>query len=93
MHHGSIMAPLHLSGKKMYPHSYIKRGPKKAKTTLGELTLAEYNLGFIKLINSQDVDPLDRPYIQHQHLEHVNNDTIIYPFSDVRAWSCVCHHS
>ena len=82
----AAFAPSHMTGKKLYPHLYIKRGPKKARTSLGELTLAEYNLGFIKLINSQDVEPLDRPSM-FQHLEHVNQDAIVHPFADVRAWS------
>ena len=76
----------HLSGKKLFAHSYIRRGSKKTRTTLGDLTLAEYNLGFMRLLNSREVDPEDRPYMLH-HIENVNEDAITYPFSDVRAWS------
>ena len=82
----AALAPQHLSGKKLYAHSYVRRGAKKVKTTLGDLSLAEYNLGFIKLINSREVIPADRPHM-FQHLEYVNEDAISHPFSDVRAWS------
>ena len=82
----AALAPQHLSGKKLFAHSFVRRGAKKAKTTLGDLSLAEYNLGFIKLINSREVNPTDRPAM-FQHLEYVNEDAVLYPFSDVRAWS------
>ena len=82
----AALAPQHLSGKKLFAHSFVRRGAKKIKTTLGELSHAEYNYGFIKLINSREVDPNDRPYM-FQHLEHVNEDAVLHPFSDVRAWS------
>ena len=80
------LAPPHLNGKKLYAHSYVRRGIKKSRTNLGELTLAEYNLGFIRLIHSREVDPADRPYM-FQHLQHINEDATVYEFSDVRAWS------
>ena len=82
----AALALSHLSGKRSYPHSFVRRGTKKSKTTLGDLTLPEYNMGFIRLMNSREVDPADRPYM-FQHLEHVNEDAISYPFADVRAWS------
>ena len=82
----AALVPPHLSGKRMFAHSYVRRGTKKVKTSLGELTLAEYNTGFIKLMNSREVDSLDRPQML-QHLERVNEDAITHPFSDVRAWS------
>ena len=43
-------------------------------------------MGFIRLMNSLEIDPTDRPYM-FQHLEHVNEDANLYPFADVRAWS------
>ena len=82
----STLAPSHITGKKAFAHSFIRRGEKKARTTLGDLSPAEYNLGFMRLMNSTEVDPADRP-LMLQHLEYVNEDTIMYPFSDVRAWS------
>ena len=82
----ATLAPSHLSGKKAFAHSYVRRGPKKSRTTLGELSQAEYNLGFIRLMNSREVDPADRPFM-FQHLEHLNEDAITFPFTDVRAWS------
>ena len=68
----------HLSSKKLFAHSFVRRGAKKSKTTLGELTLAEYNIGFIRLMNSRDTDVADRPYM-FQHLENVNEDATTYP--------------
>ena len=82
----AAIAPPHLSGKKLFPHSFVSRGLKKTKTTLGELSLQEYNLGFIRLMNSGEIDPSDRPYM-FQHLEHVNEDATVYDFTSVRAWS------
>ena len=82
----AALVPPQLSGKKMFAHSFVRRGTKKTRTNLGDLTLAEYNLGFIRLMNSREIDPTDRPYMFH-HLEQINEDAIAYPFPDVRAWS------
>ena len=35
------LVPPHLSGKKSFAHSYVRRGARKSKTTLGDLTFAE----------------------------------------------------
>ena len=82
----ATFAPPHLSGKKLFAHSYVRRGNKKSRTTLGDLSLAEYNLGFVRLMNSRESEPADRPFM-FQHLEHLNEDAIMYPFHNVRAWS------
>ena len=82
----ATLAPPHLSGKKAFAHSYVRRGAKKSRTSLADLSLSEYNVGFIRLMNSREVDPEDRPFM-FQHLENVNEDAITYPFTDVRAWS------
>ena len=81
----ATIAPPHLAGKKLFAHSYVRRGAKKTRTTMGDLSLAEYNLGFVRFMNSRETDPADRPFM-FQHLEHLNEDAIVYPFSDVRAW-------
>ena len=68
------LAPLtSYTGKKLFAYSYVKRGFKKASTTLGDLSLAEYN--FVKLINSSVTSPADRPYM-FQHLGNINEDAI-----------------
>ena len=64
---------------------------KRTKTNLGELTLAEYNLGFMRLMNSQLMDPADRPHM-FRHIHNVNEDAISYEWQGVRSWSEeVCH--
>ena len=82
----AALAPSHLSGKRLYAHSFVRRGTKKVKTTMGDLSLPEYNVGFVRLMNSRDIDPVDRPYM-FEHLQHINEDAVLYPFADVRAWS------
>ena len=83
----TTLAPLtSISGKKLYAHSFVKRGTKKARTTLGDLSLPEYNTGFIKLMNSKNVSQADRPFM-FLHLGHINEDAAIYEWEDVRYWS------
>ena len=81
------LAPLtSYTGKKLFAYSYVKRGFEKASTTLGDLSLAEYNFGFVKLINSSVTSPADRPYM-FQHLGNINEDAISYEWAGVRKWS------
>ena len=83
----TTLAPLsNITGKKLYAHSFVKRGSKRARTTLGDLSLPEYNTGFIKLLNSNNVSPADRPYM-FTHLAHINEDAATYEWQDVRYWS------
>ena len=82
----ATLGPLANNGKKLYAHSYILKGPKKNKATLGELSLPEYNLGFIRLMNSPLVDLMDRQYML-THLEYINEDAARYNWPDVRFWS------
>ena len=83
----TTLAPLsNITGKKLYAHSFIKRGNKRARTTLGDLSLAEYNTGFIKLMNSNNVSQSDRPHM-FTHLAHINEDAAAYEWQDVRYWS------
>ena len=82
----ATLGPHANNGKKQYAHSYILKGPKKNKATLGELTLPEYNLGFIRLMNSTQVDPSDR-HCMLMHLECINEDAARYSWPDVRFWS------
>ena len=81
-----ILAPLHTTGKNTYAHSHVVRGVKKTKTNLGELTLAEYNYGFIRLMNTRDTPTSDRSHM-FKHLEAVNQDAASYEWVDVRHWS------
>ena len=83
------LAPLHGHGKKVFPHSYVTRGIKRTKTTLGELSLPEYNMGYMRLMNSKEVDSADRSHM-YKHLEAVNEDAVLYDWADVRAWSEEC---
>ena len=81
------LAPLaHSTGKKHFAHSFIARGNKRSRTTLGDLSIPEYSTGFIRLINHHDTPTQNKPDM-FRHLEHVNEDAIIYEWEDVRAWS------
>ena len=81
------LAPLAaVSGRKIHACSFVKRGSKKTRTNLGELTLAEYNTGFIKLMNSSKVAPTDKPFM-FRHLGQLNEDAMHYQWSGVRRWS------
>ena len=50
-------------GKKLFAHYYVKRGLKKVRATLGELSLAEYIFGFMCLINSPQTYHHDKPFM------------------------------
>ena len=82
----ATFAPAHSAGKKHFAHSFIARGLKRSKTTLGDLSIPEYTTGFIRLINHPDTQPSDRPHM-FKHLEFINEDAINYSWPDVRAWS------
>ena len=82
----ATFAPAHTAGKKHFVHSFIARGLKRAKTTLGDLSIPEYNTGFMRLINHPDTYPSDKPHM-FKHLEFINEDAINYIWPDVRAWS------
>ena len=70
----------------LFPHHLITRGPKKQKTTLGDLTLAEYAWGFTQLIKLKKNADDSVPYM-NAHLEKIFEDAIVYPWEVVRAWS------
>ena len=80
------MAPVSGNGRKLFAHSYVQRGTKRTKTGLGELSLSEYNMGFIRLMNSNDTDPADLPHMLN-HLEQINQDATSYSWNGVRFWS------
>ena len=81
------LAPLHGSGKKVFAHSYVTQGIKRTRTTLGDLSLPEYNMGFMRLMNSKEIDKEpDKPHLS-KHLEAVNEDAVLHAWADVRAWS------
>ena len=82
----ATLAPNTGSGKKNLAHSHVVRGHKKEKTGLGELSLAEYNMGFIRLINSPDTDQVDAP-LMIGHLEAINEDAATYEWEGIRFWS------
>ena len=74
------------TGKKSFAHCFIARGTKRSKTTLGDLSIPEYNTGFIRLIHHHDTPAASKPFM-FKHLEHVNEDAINYEWADVRGWS------
>ena len=82
----SIMPLAHTTGKKCCAHSFIARGNKRTRTTLGDLSIPECTTGFIRMINHQDTPIANKPFM-FKHLEHINEDAIIYEWPDVRAWS------
>ena len=83
----SSLNPLAASqGKKLFAHFYVKRGLKKVRATLGELSLAEYNYGFMCLINSPLTYHHDKPFM-FRHLSNINEDASTYEWVGVRAWS------
>ena len=47
----SLVPMAHATGKRHFAHSFIALGFKCSKTTLGNLSIPEYNSGFIRLIN------------------------------------------
>ena len=82
----ATLAPLQPNGKRLFAHCYVLRGSKKAKTTLGDLTLAEYNLGFMRMMNNSAIEPADRPHM-FRHIQMVNEDAAVYDWQGVRNWS------
>ena len=72
----SIMPIAHTKGKKCFAHSFIARGNKRTRTTLGDLSTPEYSTGFIRMINHHDTPNANKPFMFTQ-LEHINEDAII----------------
>ena len=76
-----------LTGKHaQFPHHLVTRGPKKAKTNLGELSMAEYTWGFLQIVKTKDFSDEAIPFM-NTHLERVLEDAMMYEWSDVRKWS------
>ena len=83
----SSLAPLgNPQGKRLFPHFYVKRGAKRTNTSLGELSLPEFNFGFLSLMNASDVFDHDKPFML-KHLYCLNEDAMVYEWSGVRGWS------
>ena len=83
----SHLAPIgSTQGKKQFAHFYVRRGTKRVRTSLGELTIPEYNFGFMSLIDSQDTFDHDKPHM-FRHLANINEDASHYEWSGVRFWS------
>ena len=83
----SHLAPMgSAQGKKQFAHFYVRRGSKRAKTTLGELNVPEYNFGFMSLIDSADTFDHDKPHM-FRHLANLNEDAAHYEWPGVRFWS------
>ena len=82
----SLVPIAQATGKKVFAHSFIARGIRRSKTNLGDLSIPEYNTGFIRLINYKGTPVQDKPYM-FRHLEHINEDAINYEWADTRAWS------
>ena len=78
----SLVPMAQSTGKKVFAHSFIARGTKRSRTTLGDLSIPEYTTGFIRMINHPSTPQHVKP-----HLEWVNEDAINYEWADVRAWS------
>ena len=56
------------------------------RTTLADLSIPEYNFGFMSLINSAETYDHDKPFM-YKHLARVNQDASVYEWDGVRAWS------
>ena len=56
-------------------------------TSLGELSLPEYNFGLISLTNSSDVFDHDKPFIL-KHLYSINEDAMVYEWSLKLSQQC-----
>ena len=76
----------HMGKHAQFPHHLITRGPKKQKTNLGELGLAEYVWGLLQIIKARDPSDDSVPYM-NLHLERVVEDATIYAWEGVRQWS------
>ena len=74
-------------GKKgIYPHNHVFKGPKKEKSSLGELSLAEHAWGIMRIIES-DKTPADiKPHLV-THLDEVLEDARDFSWPNVRRWS------
>ena len=72
--------------KKGFPHSYVFRGEKKDRTSLGELTLSEHCWGLIRVIEDATLPPEDKPFLV-SHLDAVLEDAREFPWENVRRWS------
>ena len=81
------LAPLvAANGRKLHAHSFVKRGLKKSNTNLGELTIAEYNTGFMRLMNNSRTAQADKLNM-FKHLGQLNEDAILYEWRGVCKWS------
>ena len=81
------LAPLAAAnGRRLHAHSFVKRGLKKSNTNLGKLTIAEYNTGFMRLMNNSRTARADKPNM-FKHLGQLNEDAILYEWRGVRKWS------
>ena len=79
-------APRNTRGKQWYACNFIFRGEKKEKVGLAELSIAEYNVGFSKLIAQKHFKPEDRIRMV-KHINQVNEDATTYDWGSVRTWS------
>ena len=81
------LAPLgSTQGKKQLAHTFVRRGSKRTKTSLVDLTIPEYNFGFMSLIDNPDTFDHDKPHM-FRHLANINEDASQYDWSGVRFWS------
>ena len=79
-------APKNNKGKAMYAYNHIFRGDKKVKAEMGELSIAEYNYGFKKMVAEKGSQPRDKVRMLN-HLHEVNQDAMTYDWRNVRTWS------
>ena len=76
----------HTGKHAQFPHHLVTRGPKKLKTNLGELTLAEYSWGFLQLIKMKDQSDDSVPFM-NMHLERICEDATLYTWEGIRQLS------
>ena len=73
-------------GKRLFAHYYVRRGAKRTRTSLGELSIPEYTYGFMCLINSPETFAHDKPFML-KHLSNLNEDATTYEWPGVKNWS------
>ena len=68
-----------------FPHHLITRGPKKAKTNLGELSLSEYIWGFMQIVKGKS--PADEAVpLMSNHMEKIMEDAMTYEWEGSNNW-------
>ena len=69
-----------------FPHAYIRRGPRRERATLGELTFPEYMYGLLKLHDAPVTPVPDRAHLR-LHMAAIAADASRYQWDGLREWS------